>query len=133
MLSASRGRPRSNAANGAGGSLRPRSGRIGFGAPSVRGRPVAQLLADELRGVGAWLRPELLHAAAEHFGDVEVAVLVHRQRMGASKLAGVRAGLAPSVQVIPVQVVLEDSVRPAVRYPPHLIRRGRMSVGPGDD
>src|SRR3990172_6513013 len=104
-----------------------------FRAQSVRARPIAQLLADELRGVGAWLRPELLHAAAEHFGDVEVAVLVHRQRMGSAKLAGVRAGLSPSVLVIPVQVVLEDAVRPAVRYPQHLIRRDQMSVGPGHD
>src|SRR5215218_10143135 len=76
---------------------------------SARGR-IAELLAYELRLVGARLRAELLHAAVEDLGEVQVAFLVRGDRVRAVELARLRARDPPAVQIFSGQVVLDDPV-----------------------
>ena len=82
--------------------------RHGCPRRSLAGRRVPQFLPDELRRIGARLRPELLHAAVEHFGQVQVAVLIGRDRVRAVELARLPARSAPPVQILSGQVVLDD-------------------------
>src|SRR5687768_5202691 len=67
----------------------------------VSARRVAQLLPNHLGRIGVRLRPELLHAPVEHFGNEQVAVLVGRQLVRTAEHAGLPAAAAPAVQVIP--------------------------------
>src|SRR2546425_314932 len=101
-------------------------------------RPSGQiplLRANDMRGVGARLRSKLRHAAGENFGRVQVAILVGCELMGAAELprsdasSDLGASGAPAVQVVPIQIVLEDSVRSPVAYPDVLVRRDEVVVG----
>src|SRR6185436_11950571 len=56
---------------------------------------IAKLLTYELRFVGARLRTELLNAAVEDLGQIEVAVLIGRDRMRAVELSRLLARDAP--------------------------------------
>src|SRR5262245_3245366 len=89
---------------------------------------VSQLLPHHLRLVGIRLRPELLHASVEDLREVQVTVLIGRDRVRAVELARLAARAAPPVQVLPGQIVFDDPVRPAVRLPQELVGRDEVRV-----
>ena len=64
-------------------------------------------LADQEGRVDALTRPEFLHAARIHFGDVEIAVLIDRESMHAPETAGEVAPDAPRVQEVSLQIVFQ--------------------------
>src|SRR5580765_1359991 len=72
-------------------------------------RRVSQLLPHELGFIRTRLRPELLHTSVEDFRQIQVAILIGRDRMRAVELPREPAGPAPAVQVFPGQVVLHDA------------------------
>ena len=57
-------------------------------------------LAHEIVRIRALLRPELLHAPAVHFGDVEVALLIDAHAVHAPQRAGEHAERAPRVEQV---------------------------------
>ena len=67
---------------------------------------VPRFLTDNLRRIGAGLRAELLHPSVEHFGHIQVALLIGGHLVRALELSLEPAGGSPSVKVIAVQVVL---------------------------
>src|SRR5262245_38401920 len=91
-------------------------------------RRVPQFLTHELRSIGVRLRPELLDAPVEDFGEIQVAVLIHRYRMRAIELTRLPAGDTPPVQILSVQIVLDDPIRAAVRLPEELVGRDEVRV-----
>src|SRR5207248_7342766 len=86
--------------------------------PALIGRgSVASFLPGDFCRVGVRLWLEFHDPAVEHFGHVQVAVLVSGQLVRTIELPGLSAPAAPPVQIMPVQVVLEDPVRPAGPHP----------------
>jgi hypothetical protein len=92
-------------------------------------RRIPQFLTHQLRSIGVGLGPELLYATIEDFGEIQVAVLIHRDRMRAIELTRLAAGDTPPIQILSVQIVLDDPVRPAVRLPEELIRGDQVRIG----
>src|SRR5689334_8003355 len=76
---------------------------------SVRfpGIPGAQYLPRHFVRIGARQRLELLNAARETVGEIEVAELIGRDAVRAAEPAGLRARRAPAVQEITVEVELQ--------------------------
>src|SRR6186713_2893899 len=86
--------------------------------PSIRLFPNPRnRLAHEIVGIRALLRPELLHAAAVHFGDVEVALLIDAHSVHAPQCAWEHAERAPRVEEMAFLIVLEQLVRAAIEGP----------------
>src|SRR5262245_16563339 len=94
----------------------------------VGGSLVPRFLSYDFRGVGVRFGPEFGDPSVEHLRDVEVAVLIGRERMRPVELARRRAAPAPSVQVVAIQVVFQDAVGPAVGDPDVLVGRDEMVV-----
>src|SRR5712691_3969423 len=112
-------------------SVRSLTRRIAASSAGIlvcRNRFVPKFLSDQLRGIGARLRAELLHAAVEHFRQVQIAVLIGRHRVRSVELAGLLSRSAPPVYIVSVQVVLHDAVRPAIREPEGLVGGDQVRV-----
>src|SRR5215218_10357539 len=86
-----------------------------------RGRRVTMLRADDFGWIGARFWPELLYPAVEHFGEIQVAILIGGDRVRPVELARLPARSAPPVEILAVQVVLENPVGAAVGHPDRLI------------
>src|SRR5262249_24250825 len=81
-----------------------------------------------LRGIGARLRSELLHAPVEDLREIEIAVLIDRNGVRSVQLTRLPAGPAPPVEIFAIQVVLQHPIGPAVRDPQELIGRDDVRV-----
>src|SRR5436190_21388364 len=77
----------------------------------------ADWLAHEEGRIRARPWPVLLHSAVVDLGDVEITVRVDAHPVHAPHAAGVWTPHPPRVHEVPIQVVLDDLVRPAVGRP----------------
>src|SRR5688572_10777845 len=81
------------------------------------GIPGAEDLPGDPRGVGAGDRLELLNPPRKAVGEIQVAKLVGRHPVRASKPAGLPSRRAPAVQEVPLLIELEHAAGTRLSHP----------------
>src|SRR5215208_6311467 len=93
--------------------------------------PRAQDLPGDLRLLRSGNRLELLDAAHEAVGEIQMAQLIGRHAVRATKPSGLRAGRAPAIQEVPLLIELENPAGSRLAHPDEAVLIDEMVDGQG--